>query len=162
MRAAFLSLVIAAATVTSSAQDTSPELSVGQLIDIEPGDMIRGWTYTGGSDFAQRDWANYVTTETMECCTSVFDREDAILVARSVPVAKDYRGGILAKRVVEILKVDKLPGEFLVGCNLFWIEPAANLLNEETKVVRSFVVTRGGIEQISWINEREWCSWGDD
>ena len=110
----------------------------------------------------QRRTANYTTTETMECCAAIFERGNSVLIARTVPIARNDRGGVLAERIVEILKVERQPNEISVAdCSLLWILPTWTLLNERTKVVRSIVVTTDGIEQISWIDERGSCYLGE-
>lgn len=162
MRPALLAILATLAPAGLAAQPAPTDLAVGQIIGNEPGQVINGWTHRGGSMIPRRKTANYVTTETMECCAAIFERGDAVLVARTIPVARNDKGGVLAERIVEIVKLEKRPGEISAGdCSLLWIVPAWTLLNERTKAARSLVVTADGIEQVSWIDEHGSCYLGD-
>lgn len=162
MRLALLTIFAALVPAGSAAQPAPTDLAVGQIIGNEPGQVINGWTHRGGSTIPRRKTANFVTTETMECCAAIFERGDSVLVARTIPIARNDKGGVLAERIVEMVKLEKRPGEISVGdCSILWITPAWTLLDERTKAARSLVVTADGIEQISWVDERGSCYLGD-
>jgi hypothetical protein len=106
--------------------------------------------------------ANNFVTETRECCTSLFYREDSYLIVRTTPVSSNDKGSFgLKGRIVETLKIDPLPDEELMECSLLWIEPAANLVNQKTNEVRSFVATPDGFRQIKWTYEGDACYFED-
>lgn len=139
------------------------ELSVGQVIDHSSGDVIDGWSIWSVSNFPRRVESQYLVTETSECCTSLLYRGDSYLVVRTVPVSKVPADGAFGSkgRIVEKLKIDPLPDEELMECNLLWIEPAANLVNQKSNEVRSFVATPDGIKQINWTYEGDSCFFED-
>ncbi|HVJ71098.1 MAG TPA: hypothetical protein VM531_06280 [Sphingomicrobium sp.] len=162
MKAAFLGILLAAAPLTSAAQKFPPELAVGQVITSRPGDTINGWTHVSAGIIYRRTTANNVTTETIDCCAAVFERGNTVLIARTARVGSNKGSQPTTDRIHETSKVEKLPGEFLAGCDLLWINPVANLIQDKTDAVRSFVVTPEGITQVRWINDQNWCSSGDE
>ena len=56
-------------------------VGVGQIFGNEQGQIINGWEHTGGGLYPKRKTANYVTTETDECCFAIFKKNGTILIA---------------------------------------------------------------------------------
>jgi len=149
-------------SLSAWADPLSTDLVVGQVIGNEVGQVINGWTHLGGGMFVTRKTANYVTTETSDCCFAIFEKGDTTLIAKTTPIARNQKGGVLAERIDQILKVNALPDEVSVGdCSILWVMPAWTLLNERTKLARSYIVTDSGIEQLTWLDEHSNCDLGD-
>lgn len=140
------------------ARPNEAELKVGQVIGSENGQIINGWEHVGGGMIPRRVTADYVTKETLDCCFVIFQKQQSTLIARTTPVAKNPTGGILAERIEEIVKLDAKPGEIGVGdCSILWISPAWTLVNEQTKLARSAIVTTDGIRMLSWVDDDSTC-----
>ena|SRR5690349_17221091 len=160
MRAAVLAtLLVAVAPLGSAAKDAPSEMEIGQVIDPAPGDVIDGWENWSGSNFDRRARVGEAVVETRECCTSVFYRGNSYLIVRTERVPNEDWGGSfgLKGRIVETFQVDTEPGDELMECDILWIRPAASFRSKRTNMMRSYVATDKGFQEIRWFDDHRWC-----
>lgn len=136
------------------------EIAVGQVIGNEVNQVINGWTSLGGGHYARRTTANFVTTEVSVCCYSIFEKGDEYLLARSEPIARNPRGGVLAERIEAIYRIKRKPTEEITMCNILWLDLALSLYDNRSGMVRSIVVTEEGFEPVTWKGSGEACELG--
>jgi hypothetical protein len=155
----------------SAAAQSSGELSIGQVVGNEIGQVINGWSQVGGSQYHIRKTQNYVTTETFDyvttetlaCCVMTFRRGSVFLFAQSEPIARRASGGVEAVRIINIKKFVIPTNELQTDthCSLMWITPIMSFHNNQTKIVRSIVLSGNEFVQIRWFDPGPYCGHGD-
>lgn len=137
------------------------DLTVGQVIGNNVGQVVNGWTQVGGSQYQSRETRNYVTVEGYACCVAVFRNGDTYLFAATSPIAKTASGGVEAERIVAIRKIAIPRAETPVSCSLLWIDPAASFSSGPGKQIRSVIFTGADFVEIRWFDPGKYCDYGD-
>jgi hypothetical protein len=115
----------------------------------------------GGGYYSNRSTQGHVTTEIDVCCYEVFQRGTSILIARTEPVARREKGGVIAERVLATMTITKRFTEIEGMCSLLWIKPALSLYDNRTKTVRSVIINGNDFVTMSWSDPGGYCGFGD-
>lgn len=159
--AAGLALAASPVVAQKKPAPAATDIAVGQVLDDTLGKTVNGWIHASGYLYAKRETKDYVTTETMECCVSVFNRGNRYVVARTEAVTRNRDGGVIKERVLATHKLTARPGEVEIDCSLIGQTAFLTLRDPKTGWLRSVVLSGDTFVTVTWKDPGGYCSYGD-
>lgn len=159
--AAGLVLAVSPASAQRTTVPATSDIVVGQVLDDTLGKTVNGWNHASGHLYAKRETADYVTTETMECCVAVFNRGSRYIVARTEAVTRNSDGGVIKERVLATHRITARPGEAEIDCSLIGQTAFLTLKDPRTGWLRSVVLNNDTFVTVTWKDPGDFCSYGD-
>lgn len=161
--ALFGGLALAAAPLQAQQKPAPPagDIAVGQVLDDTLGKTVKGWMHTSGNLYHKRETKDFVTTETLECCVSVFTRGNRYIIARTEAVTRNPDGGVIKERVLSTYRLTARHGEVEILCSLIGQTAFVTLHDPKTGWLRSVVMNGDEFVTVTWKDPGGYCSFGD-
>lgn len=147
--------VVFAAGCSSAAASEQPK--VGDIVSARVGQSVSGWHIQGGG--LGIDDQTY----------ALFRRGDSYIVALTVPVTRDPKGGIRSEKVTKTASTKTLQGEVVLeGIDCGWETlgrdgaPVLAFYNAQSRMARGYFAARDRIITARWPSRPEDCQYHGD
>lgn len=159
--AAMAALLLPQGLAAQPAAAPDRALAVGTVISSADDIVIGGWRKLYRGTYAKRIQQPQSIAEAQECCFATFEKGNALVVVRTVPVTRNRADEPLTERIVDSKWITRKPSESVTDCQILYISPQLSLYDNKTEAIRSVAMDNEVFFIIQWRDPGSYCTFGD-
>lgn len=135
---------------------------IGQVLGSGVDQTINGWTDAGGGHYTVISYDGTKLNSTSTCCFAILRQGNDLILAITIPIARNSTGGVLAERIEKIKRLSTPPGMIEGQCQPLWLDPITSFMQEDGDEVVSYFYDGKDFRELHWRDkDMTGCDRGD-